>query len=209
MPSLKLSHFNTKGGAEHCRLAFFMGGVEFEDKRLSREEWGGMKAAGFSPMGGLPVLEVDGKKICQSKAILNYAGRAAGLYPTDAFEAAKVDELINGMDDVFEPFRSTFAIQDLDEKIKKRQELLSAEGKMGQMITAIDKLVASNGGKCAAGGDKVTIADIALTTWIDFMTSGAMDGVAADTFEKYPGLKGVVDNVRAHPKYIEWNAMEH
>ena len=43
------------------------------------------------PAGQLPVLEVDGVAIPQSKAIEGYAARVAGVYPTDFLQAAKVD----------------------------------------------------------------------------------------------------------------------
>jgi hypothetical protein len=45
------------------------------------------------PFEGLPVLEVEGKPLSQSNAILVYVGKEVGLYPTDNWEAAKVDEV--------------------------------------------------------------------------------------------------------------------
>lgn len=52
-----------------------------------------------TPMGQLPILEVDGKKVCQSGALLRYAGKLAGLYPEDAWKALKVDEFLGAWDE--------------------------------------------------------------------------------------------------------------
>ena len=43
MPNYKLTYFNVKGRAEVIRLIFAVAGVEYEDIRLSREEWAAMK----------------------------------------------------------------------------------------------------------------------------------------------------------------------
>ncbi len=39
MPQYKLTYFNGKGRAEVARLIFATVGVEYEDCRLSREQW--------------------------------------------------------------------------------------------------------------------------------------------------------------------------
>ena len=39
MPSYKLIYFNSRGGAEVCRLVFAAAGQEYEDVRIPREEW--------------------------------------------------------------------------------------------------------------------------------------------------------------------------
>ena len=43
MPSYKLYYFNVRGKAEICRLAFSAANIEFEDIRLSGEEWAKLK----------------------------------------------------------------------------------------------------------------------------------------------------------------------
>lgn len=59
-----------------------------QDYRFAREEWAALKPQ--MPFGQVPVLEVDGKYLAQSKAIEMYAARLTGLYPTDTWEAAQV-----------------------------------------------------------------------------------------------------------------------
>jgi glutathione S-transferase len=43
MPSYKLSYFNARGRAEMIRLVFAAAGVEYEDCRLTKEEFGKLK----------------------------------------------------------------------------------------------------------------------------------------------------------------------
>ncbi len=43
----------------------------------------------------VPVLEVDGKMLAQSGAIERYAAKLAGLYPSDEWELAKVEEVVH------------------------------------------------------------------------------------------------------------------
>jgi glutathione S-transferase len=88
-----LTYFNIRARAEPARLAFTIGGVDFEDERIGREEHSARKQDGREPLGQLPTLSIEDDDLtyCQSGAILRYAGRRTGLYPSDAKEALKVD----------------------------------------------------------------------------------------------------------------------
>ena len=48
----------------------------------------------------MPVLEYNGRVLCQSGAILSFAGRLAGMCPADPLDAAKVDEIVWALADV-------------------------------------------------------------------------------------------------------------
>lgn len=59
-PSLKLVYFDMKGRAEAIRLALHIGGIPFEDTRITYAEFTPeMKET--LPFGQLPILEIDGK----------------------------------------------------------------------------------------------------------------------------------------------------
>jgi len=64
-------------------------GAEFSDSRVAFTEWAALKATGYSPLGQLPVVEVDGAVYSQSVPISAYAARLAGLYPADPLAALK------------------------------------------------------------------------------------------------------------------------
>ena len=87
--------------AETSRIALFLGDVEFEDFRPSRDQLKQMKTDGTFPFGQFPVLEVDGKKVAQTSGIARFCGKLAGLYPKDDdFAAAKVDEVLDLATDI-------------------------------------------------------------------------------------------------------------
>ncbi len=41
--SFKLTYFNLRGRAELARIIFAYAGVEYEDSRIEKEDWPGMK----------------------------------------------------------------------------------------------------------------------------------------------------------------------
>ncbi|PIK61850.1 hypothetical protein BSL78_01181 [Apostichopus japonicus] len=75
-PSYKLIYFNWKGRAEGARYIFHLAGQEFEDYRVTKEEWKQLKPK--TPLGQIPILEVDGKQLPQSHAIRRYLAEEFG-----------------------------------------------------------------------------------------------------------------------------------
>lgn len=47
------------------------------------------------PMGQMPVLEVDGKRVHQSLAMCRYVAKQCGLAGNDAFEDLQIDALVD------------------------------------------------------------------------------------------------------------------
>ena len=73
------------------------------DRRIALKDWGGedgIKAKGeLTPSGQLPVLEVDGVKYTQSRAILRFVAQRGGLYPTDDVAAMLCDSYCGMVED--------------------------------------------------------------------------------------------------------------
>jgi glutathione S-transferase len=59
--SIKLWYFDMYGRAEPIRLMLTYLEAPFEDIRLSREEFGKLKAEGFFEFGQVPAAEWEGK----------------------------------------------------------------------------------------------------------------------------------------------------
>jgi glutathione S-transferase len=53
------------------------------------------------PTGDIPVLYVEGKTICESIAINQYCGLAAGLWPTEPIPSAQVLEVLLTIEEIF------------------------------------------------------------------------------------------------------------
>uniref|UniRef100_A0A915K820 glutathione transferase n=1 Tax=Romanomermis culicivorax TaxID=13658 RepID=A0A915K820_ROMCU len=78
MVHYKLCYFNVRGKAEGIRYIFAQAGVDFEDHRVSHDEWPKLKPN--TPMGQLPVLHIDNKVLCQSMAIARYIAKEYGKF---------------------------------------------------------------------------------------------------------------------------------
>ncbi|XP_078621511.1 hematopoietic prostaglandin D synthase-like isoform X2 [Branchiostoma floridae x Branchiostoma japonicum] len=115
MPSYKLTYFKSWGRAGVLRLLFAAGGIEFEDVRIDREtQWPDFKPT--TPMGQLPILEVDGTIICQKRAIGRMIAKKAGLAGKTPLEEAQIDMIVDGLADMETIFAGLY--REKDEKTK-------------------------------------------------------------------------------------------
>ncbi|KAI6219714.1 Glutathione S-transferase-1 [Aphelenchoides besseyi] len=105
MSKYRLTYFQPRALAECSRLVLHYAGQEFEDVRLSHDELPTLKDCKYEtvnradwsfqalPYGQIPLLEVDGQKICQSGAIVRFLANRFGLNGKNEFETAKADEI--------------------------------------------------------------------------------------------------------------------
>jgi len=75
MSNYVLTYFDGRARGEVIRLLFAYQGVDYVDRRIKKDDWPAFKASAFAPFGALPVLEVDGIKLCQSKACARFLAR--------------------------------------------------------------------------------------------------------------------------------------
>ena len=109
---LTFKYLDIKGLGEPVRLAMTVGGLPFEDVRLSYDEVRALKATADditkhagSPFGQVPVLEIDGVAFGQSGALLRWVGRECGLYPSGMkqLRVDAVEDCLNDVRRVFAP----------------------------------------------------------------------------------------------------------
>jgi glutathione S-transferase len=126
MNNLKLTYFDFDGGRGECaRLALTIGQIPFEDERVgSRELFVQMKEK--LPYGALPVLTVNGATLGQSNAIARYVGRLTDLYPTDPWQAALCDEVLDTVEEISTFIGSTMFL-DEEQKKAKREGLVKEQ----------------------------------------------------------------------------------
>lgn len=195
-----LTYFDlARSRGEECRLALFLAGVEFEDRRLTSKEWPAYKPK--TPFGSMPVFEVAGKPpVSQSNAILAYVGRRYGLLPKDEWEAMRLESLLSACEDLRYAVNKTTGIKDPEEVKRKRAELVE-----GPVLTWGANMERQIAGPFAAG-DAISVADIKIYVIVNWFRSGVLDHVPEDVFAKFPKLEGVWENVQKHPKVVEWYA---
>lgn len=97
---MKVVYFDIAGRGECTRLTLVVGGQDFEDVRLSREDWVNTWKP-KSPTGQVPLIELDdGRIIAQSMATQVFAAQKAGLYPEDPVDQAMTVQLMACFEDV-------------------------------------------------------------------------------------------------------------
>lgn len=202
MSSYKLTYFDFDGGrGEPIRIALHAAGIEFEDERLSFEQFGEMRLR--TPFSALPVLSVDGVDISQTNSLLRYIGRMADLYPTDNLQALYCDEVTSVLEDVFHKIGQTFGLEG-EELAVARAELV--DGWLTVFITGLDKLLARGGGTFFAD-NRLTIADLKAFVQIRSLRSGLLDHVPTDLVDRLaPALAEHQDRIGAEPQVVAYYA---
>ncbi|CAM9191246.1 unnamed protein product [Scytosiphon promiscuus] len=200
-PSMKLTYFDLPGLGEPVRLALAQSGVEWEDNIINFDDWLALKPA--TPLGQLPVLEVDGVLIPQSLAQLRYVGKIGGLYPTDPIQAAFCDAAADACTDVFGPMRNSY--EEKDEKKKASHcYLLSLSHALAlwhlyRWLAKMEKVLESAGGMYFAGG-KLSIGDIAVVARLNWIKTGTLEDIPPTIVDGSSLLSSLVERVMAEPK---------
>ncbi|MAD82825.1 MAG: hypothetical protein CL912_07670 [Deltaproteobacteria bacterium] len=189
--------------AETSRLALFIGGIEFEDLRPSREEIAKMKTDGTFPFGQFPVLQVDGKTIAQTGAIARFCGKLSGLYPSkDEFAAAKVDEVIDLATDINNQMRPALREKDPKLRIEMRREL--SKTILPRWLGFLEKLLQDNGDTGFFVGHSISVADLAVWRLCAWISGGIIDGLPVGLLDGFPLLSVHQSQISNLPKVVEW-----
>ncbi|KAF4047186.1 Glutathione S-transferase C-terminal domain [Phytophthora infestans] len=205
-PSIRLTYFNFGGRAEPVRLALYVGGVPFEDKRLTREEFGALKSS--FPLGQVPVLEVDGQVLTQTDAILRYVGRLGGLYPTSSpFAALKVDEMLHALCEMGEQIIPSFEERDADKKKAMREELANVT--IPHYAACIEDRLEKLQQLPSFQSDVVYVHEISLYTWMKGFRDGLLDHIPTTILDDYKFHNATFDKVAAHQRVKEWYSLPH
>lgn len=188
---MKLTYFDINGGrSEPTRIAMSIGGIAFEDHRISFPEFGEMRSS--LPLNAVPVLEVGGVLYTQSNAMTRYVGRQAGLYPDDPWQAFLVDEIMEVLEDMTHFIVQTFGLEG-DELKAARAKLV--DERLTKCLKLLDARLAAAGGAYFAD-NKLTIADLKVFVWVRALNSGNLDHVPTDLVEKIaPSLNEHMDRV--------------
>jgi len=204
-PRLRLTYFHLPGRAEMTRLALTVGGMDFEDRRVSAEEWKEIKSSGKTQLNQLPMLEVDGHRVCQSKAIVRYAGQITGLYPTDPFSAAQVDMVLDMLFDRLQLFTPTMSVADPEARFEARRDVLSSD-EFKRVTQYLNQRVETNHYGYVVG-PSLTVADLALYADHSALLGGWIAGIGEDFLEPYKHLVRHRHRIASLPRIKSYYSM--
>lgn len=202
MPQLKLSYFDFHGGrAEPIRLALALGGIAFEDHRFTFPEFEEVRKT--APFGQVPVMHVDGVLVTQSDAMLRYAGKLAGLYPTDAYQALLCDEVAYVVEEAGVKLGPTFRMTG-DEQKAARLALVNSS--MPVYLAWLQSQLQAHGGQYFAD-NRLTVADLKVFVDVRGLNSGRLDHVPSDLVEKVaPALNAHMQRIAQTPAVAQYYA---
>lgn len=200
MSRYELMYFDFVGSrGEECRMALALAGVEFDDTRLARETWLGLKPT--TPFGSIPVLKhADKPALAQSNAILTYIGLAHGLLPKDTWEAARHLSILEACEEVRTALAPSGKMSDPAEKQAAREAL--ATGFLQTWGANIEKQIQGP----FVGGSAPSVADVKLFQITESFVRGVLDHIPATVFQAFPKLMAVHQGVLTHPKIAAWRA---
>ena len=196
----KLNYFDAPvSRGEECRLALHLAGIDFEDARIKSATWQAMKEQ--TPYGGLPVLELPGQPpLAHSNAILVLIGCRHGLHPADDFEAARLERMMQHVEDLRAAVTPTIRMGDA-EKRAAREALVA--GFLPVWATFAEKNIL---GEPFFGGPKLHVVDLKLHMAVRWFIGGKVDHIPATIFAGYSKLTGIYGAVREHPGVKSWYA---
>jgi len=197
MGSHTLNYFGIPGRGEMIRLALTVAGVEFTDNTFGFQEWAVIKpdAARF-PLGQCPTLQIDDKVLCQSLAILRYLGNEYGLNANDNMGKYQVDMILDTIMDC----AGTAAVvllgfggfDTLEKKQARAHEVLVERKQSFDYVHS--EFGKNNGGAGFLVGDKLTIADLAMTVVLEMYCQ-----VKRSFLDDYPLFKALQQRIRNVP----------
>lgn len=197
MSNYKLYYFPLRGRGELIRLLFAAAGQDYEDIRITFEEWPKKKET--ITTGQLPTFEVDGQQICQSLAIARYLAREFGYAGKSNIEQALVDQVVDTVNDYLGDFYKAW-FGDADKKKTEVGKYVNET--TPKTLKCIEKwLKDNNGGDGFFVGSSVTIADLlvyeALTNVIQ------IDSKVLDAFPKVAAHRKRVAILPKLKEYLE------
>ena len=198
MTKYTLIYFNMRGRAEVTRLLFAQAGVEYEDKRVTPEEWQQLKPS--TPTGTLPVLEVDGKMLFGSGPIVRFVAERYNLAGSNDFENAEIAGILDIVHDLMLNVVKGRFEKDETRKAQFQKEL--EEVHLPRYLGLLKKrAAASNSAYGWIYGPKVTYADLTI-----FMMQEYVKDAVPNALDNYPALAKLKRSVENLPNIAKWLA---
>ncbi|XP_057650647.1 glutathione S-transferase alpha-3 [Chionomys nivalis] len=193
-----LHYFDGRGRMESIRWLLAAAGVEFEEKFLrTRDDLERLRNDGSLMFQQVPMVEIDGMKLVQCRAILNYIATKYNLYGKDMKERAIIDMYTEGMMDLDE----LVLHQPYIPKEEKEGNLAKVKDKArNRYFPAYEKVLKSHGQDYLVG-NKLSSADVYLVKLLYHVEE--LDPSALANFPLLKALRTRVSNLPTVKKFLQ------
>jgi len=193
---IKITNFYLRARVEIARLVLAAANVNYEFIGVEFSDWDKLKP--FIPTGGLPMMEVGGKKFGQGIAIQTYLAETYGLYGRSPMDHLTIDQISLCREDMLIPETKHFLCGDENEK-KQMEKTLRGEH-YPKYCALFTKFIDQRAGDFILG-PSISLADIVI-----FEAFTTMFLNHPDIYKKYPKIGAFREKVAKNPgikKYLE------
>ncbi|NXV59526.1 GSTA1 transferase, partial [Molothrus ater] len=186
----RLHYFNGRGRMEPIRWLLAAAGVEFEESYLEKKE-------DLTKLQKVPMVEIDGMKLVQTRAIANYIATKYNLYGKDMKERALIDMYVEGLFDLNELLMK-YGYLPAD---KKEEHFANMMDKAENRYFPVFEKVLKDHGKDFLVGNQLSRADVQLLEIILMA-----EECKPDTLAKFPLLqsfKARISNIPPIKKFLQ------
>ncbi|NXF23220.1 GSTA3 transferase, partial [Rhodinocichla rosea] len=194
----KLYYFDGRGKMESIRWLLAAAGVEFEEEFLeTRDQYEKLLQGGSLLFQQVPMVEIDGMKMVQTRAILSYIAAKYNLYGKDLKERALIDMYVGGTDDLM-GFILVFPF--LSAEDKEKQRALIIQKATSRYFPVYEKILKDHGQDFLVGNN-FSWADVHLLEAILMVEEKKSDVLSG--FPQLQAFKARISSIPAIKKFLE------
>ncbi len=195
MPVPQIAYFDIRGRVEAIRLLLEEVGAEYEDWRVTDEEW--IELRPTTPFGQLPRYRDGELEIFQAFAICSHLARVHGLDGRSEAQRTRCEVVLEAIRDVYLPIGPLIWSPDFE---NERRRFVS--GALPERLQALERfLLAESAEPEFWAGDSLTLADFRGFTLLD-----DMQGLFPRSLDATPALAAMKDRFAARPRIAAYLA---
>ncbi|XP_057622451.1 glutathione S-transferase alpha-2-like isoform X1 [Chionomys nivalis] len=193
-----LHYWDARGRMECIRWLLAAAGVEFEEKFIETPaDMEKLIKDGSLMFQQVPMVEIDGMKLVQTRAILNYIATKYDLYGKDAKERALIDMYTEGIADLAEMIMQLVKLP--PDQREAKISLIKDKTK-NRYLPAYEKVLKSHGQDYLVG-NRLTRVDIHLLEVLLYVEE--LDSSLLDSFPLLKDLKSRISSLPNVKKFLQ------
>ncbi|KAG0253289.1 hypothetical protein DFQ27_007501 [Actinomortierella ambigua] len=202
-------YFDMHGNCMTIRSLLCLANAIWEDKLTSfGPAWDAEKPK--TPFGALPILyetrpDGDTRMLPEASAIERYLSRTLGFMGADDWEEAQINVYVSLIEETGRKWLfKCFEVPEAEARAKSVTEWI--DGDLAKLVSHAEKQIQQNGHRGYLVGNKISYADVLLSTWLDVWMS--MDSSRVVNKTATPGIWRLKQAIDHHPHMAAYRNTE-